>query len=177
MAMASSARFMIIVAMVLVGFAAPIVGQEPVPQPKSRAVTAETVLDPSPNDSRIIAVLDAYEKRNEAMRTGDLAAVRKYMTPEMVVNAPINRVVDGKNVLDRLARGEIAYEEGGQSVIEFAGVRGDLVVMMGRGELKPVGNAPNAGKTIRRRWTDIWKQNSAGEWQTIIRHATIYSIE
>jgi hypothetical protein len=48
---------------------------------------------------------------------------------------------------------------------------------MGRGELKPVGNAPNAGKTIRRRWTDIWKQTSAGEWQNIIRHATIYSIE
>jgi ketosteroid isomerase-like protein len=176
MNMSSSPRSVVVVAMVLVGFAAPIVAQERVPTSRP-GVTAETVFDPSPNDSRIVAVLDALQKRSEAMRTGDLAAVRKYMPREMVVNAPINRVVDGKNVLDRLARGEIAYEEGGQSVIEFAGVRGDLVVLMGRQELKPVGNAPNAGKTIRRRWTDIWRQNSAGEWQNIIRHATIYSIE
>lgn len=146
--------------------------------PDARAgVSGETVFDPSPNDPRIHAVLDARQKRNEAMTKGDLAAVRRYMPPEMVVNAPINRVVNGKNVLDRLARGEIAYEEGGESVIEFAGVRGDLVVLMGRGMLKPVGNAPNAGKVIRRRWTDIWKQNAAGEWQTIIRHATIHAVE
>jgi ketosteroid isomerase-like protein len=174
MEMSRPARFMVVVFVVL---AVPTVAQGPVPTSRPTAVTADTVFEPAPNDSRIIAVLDAYQKRNEAMRTGDLAAVRKYMPSEMVVNAPINRVVGGTNVLDRLARGEIAYEEGGQSIIEFAGVRGDLVVMMGRGELKPVGNAPNAGKTIRRRWTDIWKQNSAGEWQTIIRHATIYSIE
>ena len=38
------------------------------------------------------------------MRTGGLATVRKFMPPEMVVNAPINQVVDGRNVLDRLAR-------------------------------------------------------------------------
>jgi ketosteroid isomerase-like protein len=173
----SSIAWSVIGTALAVVIGAPLISQERVPPSEPNTVTAETVFDPSRDDARIVAVLDAVRRRNEAMRTGDLVTVRKYMPPNMIVNAPINRVVDGRNVLTRLERGEIAYDEDGQSVIELAAVRDELVVLMGRGELKPVGNAPHAGKTIRRRFTDIWKRNAAGEWQNIIRQATIYAIE
>jgi ketosteroid isomerase-like protein len=138
--------------------------------------STQTVYEPSADDARILAVIEARKRRDEAMRAGDIEAVKKFMATDLVVNAPINRVVDGANVLARLSRGEIAYDEEGVSTVEFMGVRDDLVVVMGGGVLNPVGNAPNAGKTIRRRWTDIWK-NIDGEWKMIVRQATVFSVE
>ena len=101
MKMSSIARSVMVTAFaVMIG--APLIAQERVPRSEPDTVTAETVFDPSRDDARIVAVLDAVRKRNEAMRTGDLVTVRKYMPPNMVVNAPINRIVDGRNVLARL---------------------------------------------------------------------------
>jgi ketosteroid isomerase-like protein len=137
---------------------------------------AQTIYEPSADDPRILAVIEARKRRDEAMRARDIESVKKFIATDLVVNAPINRVVDGANMLARLSRGEIAYDDEGVSTVEFMGVRDDLVVVMGGGVLNPVGNAPNAGKTIRRRWTDVWK-NIDGQWKMIIRQATVFSVE
>jgi ketosteroid isomerase-like protein len=140
-----------------------------------QTATAQTVYEPSADDPRIRAVLEASKRRDEAMRARDIAMVERFMAPDLVVHAPINRVVDRANVLARLAREEIAYDGEGRSTVEFVGVRGDLVVVMGEGVLNPIANSPNAGRTIRRRWTDIWR-NYEGEWKMIVRQATVISV-
>ena len=55
-------------------------------------------------------------------------------------------------------------------------MRGDAVVIMAEESFRPGPKAPNAGKLIRRRSTDVWKQY-AGVWKLAIRQATLVSVE
>jgi len=95
---------------------------------------------------------------------------------DLVVNAPINRTVDRENVLARYRSGEISYEAGTVRDIEFAGVRGDAVVITGEETVRPVGDTPSAGQTVRRRFTDIWTCVD-GAWRLSVRQATVTSRE
>jgi ketosteroid isomerase-like protein len=49
--------------------------------------------------------------------------------------------------------------------------------MMGEEVVKPKETAPHAGKTVRRRSTDVWRKESDGQWRLTIRQATITSVE
>jgi len=121
--------------------------------------SSQTVYEPSAVDPRIIAVLDAQQRFEAASMRGDWNAVEgTFFAPDMIVHAPVNRVVNRENVMARMRSGQIAYESGGQHNVEFMGVRGDTVVVMGEEVVKPIGDAPNAGKVVRRRFTDVWKQ-------------------
>jgi hypothetical protein len=55
-------------------------------------------------------------------------------------------------------------------------VRGDSVIVMGEEAFTPGPNAPNAGKKIRRRATDVWKQYG-GVWKLAVRQATLTSVD
>ena len=88
-----------------------------------------------------------------------------------MVHSPLNTVVDRENVLARLRSGQISYERDVEENFEFVGVRGGVVIM-GEEVVHPIDNAPNAGKTVRRRFTDIWK-NIDGVWKLAIRQATV----
>src|SRR5438045_8458035 len=104
------------------------------------------------------------------------ATMESLGAPDLVVDSPVNLVVSRDNVLARMRSGQISYEDNGQTNVECVGVRGDAVVIMGGERLTPNRNAPNAGRTIRRRFTDIWK-NVDGVWKLTIRQATITSVE
>ena len=106
------------------------------------------------------------------MRAVDIAGVEALMAPDILVHAPINKVVDRKNVIGRLKAAQISYESAAEEVIDFIGVRGDMVVIMGEEILRPNKDAPHAGKTISRRSTDVWKPFD-GVWKLWIRQATI----
>ena len=79
-------------------------------------------------------------------------------------------------MLARLRSGQISYEPDVEIKIDFAGVRADTVVIMGEEIVNPIGNAPNAGKTVRRRFTDIWK-GVDGVWKLAVRQATVTSVQ
>ena len=128
------------------------------------------------NDPRVHSALEAQVRLGLAMQNLDLSAVENFFASDLVVHAPINAVVERDNVLARLRSGRISYEPDAERKIEFAGVRGECVIIMGEEIVRPVGDAPNAGKTIRRRFTDVWSENS-GTWQLAVRQATITSIE
>ena len=93
-----------------------------------------------------------------------------------MVNAPINKVANRENVIARLKTSQISYEPGYERAIDFAGVRGDVVVIMGEEVTHPNKDAPYAGKVEHRRFTDVWKQFD-GVWKLWIRQATITKIE
>jgi hypothetical protein len=50
-----------------------------------------------------------------------------------------------------LKANQISYESAAEEVIDFVGVRGDMVMIMGEGILRPNKDAPYAGKTVHRR--------------------------
>ena len=53
-----------------------------------------TVYDPSPSDPRILAALAARKLLGEVMRAVDIAEVESLTASDILVNAPINKVVD-----------------------------------------------------------------------------------
>ena len=105
-----------------------------------------------------------------------MAGVESLMASDLVVNAPINKVANRENVLARIKAGQISYEPETKRTIDFAGARGDVVVVMGEEVVHPNKDAPYAGKTVVRRYTDVWKQYD-GMWKLWIRQATITRVE
>jgi len=95
---------------------------------------------------------------------------------DLIVNAPSNRLVRLETVLSCFRSGRTDYE----SVVELIQAleaRAEHVVMMGEEIVKPKETAPNPGKTVRRRFTDVWRRELDGQWRLTIRQATITSVE
>ena len=137
----------------------------------------QTVYEPSPDDPRIKAVLEARTRAADAATRQDWKTVEDLFAPDVVVHSPINRVVQRDDIVARFRNGQIAAEPDTATVrLEFVGVRGDSVVIMAEESFRPGPKAPNAGKLIRRRATDIWKQYG-GAWKLAIRQATITAVE
>jgi len=135
-----------------------------------------TIFEPSASDPRILAALAARKRLGEVMRSLDIAGIEALMAPDILVNAPINKVVDRKNIVERLKANQISYETEALETIDFVGMRGDMVVIMGEEVLRPNKAAPYAGKTEYRRSTDVWKPFD-GVWKLWIRQATITKVE
>ena len=135
-----------------------------------------TVYEPSADDPRIVAVLAAMSRLSDVMAAQDVPGIEALMADDMLVNAPINKVVNRDNVISRIKAGQISYEPDVVTNIELVGVRGALVVVMGEQVAHPNQGAPHAGKTVYRRFTDIWTQ-SAANWKLWIRQATITKVK
>ena len=80
-------------------------------------------------------------------------------------------VVDRTQVFQRIKSTFIKYSTYIQEP-EYYGVFGDVVVVMGKETVVPIGDNPDKDKTITRRYTDVYK-NINGEWKEITRHANI----
>ena len=131
--------------------------------------------DPFASDPRIVAVLDARRRLNAAGEKHDADAFEALFATDLIVNSPTNAVVHRDNVMARFRNSQISYSSADEK-IEFIGVRWDLVVVMGEEIVTPIANTPNAGKIVRRRFTDIWKEID-GAWKLAIRQATTISAE
>ena len=135
-----------------------------------------TAQESSPTDPRVAAVLESQARLGKAMEAKDIPAIEALMAPDLLVHSPINKVVNRDNVIARIRAGQISYEPGVSRHIDFAGLRDNIVVVMGEETVQPNQNAPHAGKTVHRRFTDLWKQ-TGGSWKLWIRQATITQAE
>jgi ketosteroid isomerase-like protein len=103
----------------------------------------------------------------DAVLRGDLAALDKLWTRDFKVNNPFNEI----DKADRIRTGAVTYSSfirEPESVL----IHGDTVIVMGREIVVPKGNSPDAGKTINRRYTNIWmKRNS--KWRLVARQASV----
>lgn len=122
-------------------------------------------------DPQIAAVLEAVNRIDNALIVDDRAAFASLLAPDLVVNNPQNGISIPGATARRDAAGLITYSRYMRS-IEYAGKLGDMVLLMGDETVVPKGNAPMAGKEVRRRFTDIWKL-VAGRWVLAARQATI----
>ncbi len=104
----------------------------------------------------------------------DTTTLYQLFSPKLIVNAPINRTVTLEDI-KRMARSgklDVAYSK---KMIETITFIKDMAVVMGQDMIKPQGAMKDAGKTVTRRYTDVWINNQ-NKWTLIIRQATIISI-
>jgi hypothetical protein len=105
----------------------------------------------------------------QAVLAKDTVTLERLWDKKYVVNNPDNRiVVAGSNPVDRpvLQKPRTAFTR----EVEHITVRGDVVISMGGETVVPGGDLPKAGKTVRRRYTNIWTRVD-GSWKLIARHA------
>jgi len=103
----------------------------------------------------------------DAVLRGDLAAMDKLWTKDFKVNNPFNEV----DKADRIRTGAVTYSSFVREP-EAVLVHGDTVIVMGRETVVPKGDSPDAGKTINRRYTNIWMKRE-GRWRLVARHASV----
>src|SRR5271170_7873870 len=81
----------------------------PTEMPTMPTSASATVYEPSASDPRIVAALAARRRLGAVMRAVDIAGVEALMAADIVVNAPINKVVDRNNIIGRLKAAQISY--------------------------------------------------------------------
>ena len=116
--------------------------------------------------------LDNSER--EAVLRGDTIFLFKIWSPNMVVNTPANRVGTVESTKTLTRTGKIDYSSF-ERTIEKITIFENVGIVMGQEVVKPQRNADNVGKTITRRFTNIWMNGNDG-WQLIGRQATVISI-
>ena len=103
----------------------------------------------------------------DAVLRGDQAAMNRYWTEDFIVTNPFNEI----DQADRIKKGIVTYSSFIRQS-EAIRVHGNTVIVMGKETVVPKGNSPDAGKTINRRYTNIWMIRD-GKWRLIARHANV----
>ena len=127
-------------------------------------------------DTREAEIRRLENIEREATMKGDSALLfGKIWSNAMVVNTPANRVgtVEGSKM--QLRTGNLAYLSFVRN-IEKITFDDNIAMVMGEEITKPQLHQQNTGKTVTRRFTNIWKYAN-NQWQMIGRQATIIKVE
>lgn len=103
----------------------------------------------------------------DAVLRGDLAAMDTIWTKDFIVNNPFNEI----DQADRIRSGVVSYSSFLRE-IEAIRIYENTAIVMGKETVVPKGKSPDAGKTIHRRYTNIWIMRE-GKWRLVARHASV----
>lgn len=95
------------------------------------------------------------DAQREAFLKKDTAALYKLLSPDFVVHAPTNRIIKLNQLKHLIPTGEVDMESF-ERITEKVTFIENIAVAMGNETLNPTGKMPNAGKTVKRRYTNIW---------------------
>lgn len=115
-----------------------------------------------------------YDQK-EAFLKKDTTTLLKLYSPGFVVNSPWNKVSTLQDVMANIRKG-VDDRESFERIIEKITFVDNIAIIMGQETIKPTGQAPNAGKTVQRRYTNIWMKNK-NSWQLIARQSTVFAVE
>ena len=120
-----------------------------------------------------IRKLDNDQK--EAYFRRDTLTLLKLFSPNVIINGFSNKFETLEDVLIRIRKvgNDMEFYD---RIIEKIIFANNTAIVMGNETIKPSGIAINAGKTVKRRFTNIWMPNKKS-WQLIARQSTIISIE
>jgi ketosteroid isomerase-like protein len=105
-----------------------------------------------------------------AIFDGNAIALDSLMSDDVTVNHPTNRIVkEKKELLELIKTGTIRYTRFERTPETFLFYE-NMVVAMGNEVVVPAKGAPNAGKILKRRYTNVWMKNK-NSWQLTVRHA------
>ena len=126
-------------------------------------------------DPDIAAVVAASDRAVVALLAGDGQAFASLHAHDCIINSPANRVITGDQAARAFDAGLIDYEHF-ERRIEIVEKRAGLIVVMGEEIMVPQGRAADAGRTVRRRFTDVWNVSDE-TWKVVIRQATVTSVK
>ena len=125
------------------------------------------------SDESVIRQLEEQER--QAVLEQDFAALERLWAEEFIVNNPQNQISPSRGaVLALVQRGLIRYAAF-ERRIESIRFNADIAIVMGAETVEPVGDAPRAGGTVERRFTNIWRKQGAA-WHMIARHANVIAL-
>lgn len=122
-------------------------------------------------DARIAGALAAVDAIDRAAVSDDHAAFTALLAPDLAVNNPQNGVSVRGTTGQRSTAGLISYSRYDR-VIEYAGLRQDMVLLMGEEIVLPKARKGLPAHEMHRRFTDLWRQVDGG-WKLTARQATI----
>ena len=108
----------------------------------------------------------------EAILRKDFGALDKLCAKDFTVNNPRGEISKGNEAVKELIRSGVINYASFVREIETVLIHGKTVVTMGRETIVPNENAPQAGQTVRRRYTNIWMKKN-GKWLLTARHASV----
>ena len=115
-------------------------------------------------------------EREAVLKSDSATLFDKIWSPRMVVNTPLNTVVNVEATKQHLRAGGLKYLSFERNIERITFDDDNIAIVMGGEVIKPQGTQPNAGKTVSRRFTHVWKK-SDNTWSLIARHATIIKVE
>lgn len=127
------------------------------------------------SDRDLTGALAASKAEVAAILAEDSGAFGDSLASDLIVNSPLGTINRRADTLAAFSGGFIRYSSFDRR-IEYLGKLGEFVVIMGQEVLAPKGKAPNAGKTVYRRFTDIWRKEQ-DVWRLALRQATIAKVE
>ncbi len=127
--------------------------------------------DPREAEIRRLETLE----RESVLNSDSATLFDKIWSSKMIVNTPANVVGTVEGTKQHLRTGGLNYLSFERS-IEKITFNDDIAIVMGGEVIKPQGSQPNAGKTVTRRFTHVWK-HSNNSWSVIARQATIIKVE
>jgi len=101
-------------------------------------------------ESKIATVLEAVNGMDAALVKDDHAAFAALLAKDLVVNNPQNGISISGTTGRRNTAGLISYSSYVRS-IEYAEMRGEMVLLMGDERVVPKGDSPMAEREVRRR--------------------------
>jgi hypothetical protein len=110
-------------------------------------------------------VIDLEREHTRAFLERDIARLDELWSDQLVVNSPMNRVLEKRKVLELLGAGVIAHHTYDVE-IEFVRETGDALVVMGSDRVTMKPDSP----VLRRRFTNVWRRED-GRWRMFARQA------
>ena len=125
------------------------------------------------NDSQNVSVEQEIRKLEQgqvdALLRNDVDEMQTHWSKDYTVNNPRNTV--GKASEGPIRAGTRTYSSFLRE-IESIIIHGETVIVMGSETVVPNDNSPESGKTIHRRFTNIW-MNENGNWLLVARQASV----
>lgn len=125
------------------------------------------------NDEAEIRSVESQQ--TQAILKNDTTALYKLWSPDIVVNNPYNVVVTMDQIKKIFRSGKVGVVSSLDVAIEKITFIKGMAIVMGKETLTPTGASDYSGKTVVRRFTNIWTKDNS-EWKLTARQATIISI-
>lgn len=109
------------------------------------------------------------QRQVELLLHGEVAEMEKQWSKDYMVNNPFNKLVKARE--GPIRNRQLTYSKFEREV-EAVLVKGEVAVALGGEVVVPSGQSTDAGKTIRRRFTNVWVKEE-GRWLLLARHASV----
>jgi uncharacterized protein DUF4440 len=120
-------------------------------------------------------IIEIENKRANAELHGDLPFFFSLLSSEFVATNPFNKIINRDQVIEIFEKGIAGDVSLFDIEIDKISFVNGLAVVMGQETLMPKGISLHAGKTITRRFTNVWIKKEEG-WKITARQATNISI-